>query len=150
MEIRSNSETQVGYIDSNCLDFLEQLCRKNQHRATFFGGQRISQFQAAPLLVHGQADLPDFFAQEIPAYVLACRYCQDINEGIRQVTHYTHEQPRLAVSLMDFPPNQLQENISALHTQTILVNKPTTSLLYAFHEGNDYALLLSQGKLVAF
>jgi len=145
-----DSETQVGYIDSNCLDFLEELHRKNQHRATFFGGQRISQFQAAPLLVHSQADVPDFFAQEIPAYVLACRYCQDLNEGIRQVNHYTHEQPRLAVSLMDFPPNQLQEDISTLHTQTILVNKPTTSLLYAFHEGNDYALLLSQGKLVAF
>jgi acyl-CoA reductase-like NAD-dependent aldehyde dehydrogenase len=145
-----DSETQVGYIDSNCLDFLGDLRKKNQHKATFFGGQRISQFQAAPLLVHSQADLPDFFAQEIPAYVLACRYCQDLNEGIRQINHYTHEQPRLAVSLMDFPLNQLQEDISALCTQTILVNQPTTILLYAFHEGNDYALLLSQGKLVAF
>lgn len=145
-----NSETQVGYIDLNCLDFLEELRRKNQHRATFFGGKRISQFQATPLLVHSQADLPDFFAQEIPAYVLACRYCPDLNEGIRQVNHYTQDQPRLAVSLMDFPPNQLKENISALQTQTILVNKPTSSLLYAFHEGNDYALLLSQGKLVSF
>jgi hypothetical protein len=142
-------QTEIGYIDPTCLDFLEALRQKNRSRATFYGGQRLSPIQAAPLLVHSQFDLPDFFAQEIPAYVLATRDCKDLQDGIKQLNHYATEQPRLAVSLKNIPPNQLGEEILSLHAHTILVDKPTTFLVPAFHEGNDYALLLSSGKLLA-
>jgi acyl-CoA reductase-like NAD-dependent aldehyde dehydrogenase len=142
--------TQVGYIESRCLDYVQELRHKHFSRATFFGGQRHSPTQATPLLVHSQADLPEFFAQEIPAYLLTIRQCTDLSEAIAQINHFTPEQPRLAVSLMHFLPNQLNEAILNLHSHAILIDKPTTSLLPPFHEGNDYALLLSQGRFIAF
>lgn len=143
-------QTQVGYIESHCLDYLEELHHKYSSRATFFGGQRFSPTQAAPLLLHSQADIPEFFAQEIPAYVLSIRHCQELPEAIDQINHFTTEQPRLAVSLMNFPWDQLSEAVLNLHAHTIMVDRPTTSLLPAFHEGNDYTLLLSQGRFIAF
>jgi acyl-CoA reductase-like NAD-dependent aldehyde dehydrogenase len=142
-------KTQVGYIDSQCLDFLEGLRQKNQLRATFWGGQRISPIQASPLLIHSQADLPEFFAQEIPAYVLAVRDCVNLLEAIGQINHFTSDQPRLAVSLINFTQDQLKEAVLDLRAHSILIDKPTTSLFPAFHEGNDYTLLLSQSKLIA-
>lgn len=143
-------QTQVGYVDSSCLDYLEGLRRKNHNQATFNGGKRISPIQAAPLLVQSQVDLPDFFAQEIPAYVLAIRVCQDLPEAIDQINHYTSDHPRLAVSLVNFPQSQLSEAVLSLNTHAILIDKPTTSLLPAFHEGNDYTLLLSQARWIGF
>jgi len=143
-------QTQVGYIESHCLDYLEELHQKHLAHATFFGGQRLSPTQAAPLLIHSQADLPEFFAQEIPAYILASRQCQDLPEAIDQINHFTTEPPRLAVSLMNVPRDQLSEAVLNLHAHAILIDKPTTSLLPAFHEGNDYILLLSQGRFITF
>ena len=143
-------QTQVGYIESPCLDYVEELHHKHLSRATFFGGQRRSPTQAAPLLVHSQVNIPNFFAQEIPAYILSVRECLDIPEAIDQINQFTTEQPRLAVSLMNIPQNQLSDAVLNLHAHTILIDKPTTSLLPAFHEGNDYTLLLSEGRLIAF
>jgi hypothetical protein len=57
--------TQVGYIDSGCLDTLERLRQDNSLRAHFTGGERLSAHQARPLLVASQGECPDFFAQEI-------------------------------------------------------------------------------------
>jgi len=51
---------------------------------------------------------------------------------------------------MNIPRDQLSEAVLNLRAHTILIDRPTTSLLPAFHEGNDYTLLLSQAKLIAF
>jgi acyl-CoA reductase-like NAD-dependent aldehyde dehydrogenase len=145
-----NPHTQVGYIESRCLDYVEELYHKHLSRATFLGGQRLSSIQAAPLLVHSQADLPEFFAQEIPAYLLAIRQCQDLPEAIAQINRFTTERPRLAVSIMNFPQDLLSEAVLNLHAHTILIDRPSSSLLPSFHEGNDYTLLLAQGRFIAF
>lgn len=143
-------ETQVGYIDPVCLDYLAELRQKHTPRAAFLGGKRLSAIQATPLLVHSQAHLPDFFGQEIPAYVLAVRNCPHLEEAIQQVNAYTGTQPRLAVSIQDFQKDQLSESLLGLHAHTILVGQPTSRLLPAFHEGNDYALLLTQPRFIAY
>jgi acyl-CoA reductase-like NAD-dependent aldehyde dehydrogenase len=126
-------QTQVGYIESHCLDYLEELRHKYSSWAIFFGGQRLSPIQATPLLVDSQADLPEFFAQEIPAYILAIRQCQDLPEAIDQINRFTTEQPRLAVSLMNIPRDQLSEAVLNLCITTWSTghHQPVTCLLKA-------------------
>jgi hypothetical protein len=142
--------TQVGYIDPGCLDTLERLRQDNALRAHFTGGERLSAYQARPLLIASQEECPDFFAQEIPAYVLGVRACQDLSEAIAQINQNTGMQPRLAVSLLNFPKGQLSSQVLELRAQAILVDLPTTRLLPAFHEGNDYSLLLTKGRFLSF
>jgi hypothetical protein len=102
------------------------------------------------LLVASQDECPDFFAQEIPAYVLAARACQDFTEAIAQINQNTGGQPRLAVSLLNFPKDQLSSQVLDLCAQAILVDRPTTRLIPAFHEGNDYSLLLTRSRFLNF
>jgi acyl-CoA reductase-like NAD-dependent aldehyde dehydrogenase len=142
--------TQVGYVDARCLDWLAELRKKNSLRATFYGGERLSPQQATPLLVASQEELPDFFAQEIPAYVLAVSEVENLPEAIRRINHYTGDEPRLAVSLFNFPKEALSRAMLDARAHTVLVNTPTSTLLPAFHEGNDYALLLRQARMIGF
>jgi len=141
-------DTQVGYIPSRDLDVMYGLLRLNASRLAAYGGKRISPIQAAPLVVAAQEDLPDFFAREIPTYVLAVRECSSINEAVDQINRYTTSEPRLAVSLLNLPENLRLEAIKDLRAHTILIDLPTTTLMPAFHEGNDYLIQLTQGKLL--
>ena len=143
-------ECQVGYIEPHYLDYLDSMRATSSLQATFYGGDRLSPIQAAPLLVASRAELPDFFAQEIPAYVLAVRPCSDLDESIEQINHYTGDQPRLAVSLLNFQRQNLSEIILSIRAHTLLVGKPTTTLLPAFHEGNDYAQMLTGSMFLQF
>jgi len=142
-------DTQVGYVEPRYLDYLASLREKNSLRGSFYGGERRSKFQAAPLLVASSEELPDFFAQEIPAYVLAIRPCRDLAEAIAQINHYTGAEPRLAVAFLNFPRQQLSREILSARAHALLVNRSTTTLLPTFHEGNDYALQLSQSRFLS-
>jgi Aldehyde dehydrogenase family len=139
-------ECQVGYIEPKYLDYLESLREKTNLWGTLYGGERISPFQAAPMLVASEKEFPDFFAREIPAYVLAARPCKDLDEAIQWINHYTGDEPRLAVSFLNFQRQHLGEKILSTRAHILLVGKPTTTLVPTFHEGNDYALLLSQDR----
>jgi acyl-CoA reductase-like NAD-dependent aldehyde dehydrogenase len=141
-------DTQVGYTDPSCLDYLEDLRQKNRLHSQVYGGERRSPIQADPLLVASQEAVPDFFGQEIPAYVLAVRRCESISAAVDQINAYAGEQPRLAVSFLNCPKDQLAGALFKVRAHTVLVDRPTTTLLPAFHEGNDYALLLAQPRFL--
>jgi acyl-CoA reductase-like NAD-dependent aldehyde dehydrogenase len=144
---------QVGFVDPRCLDLIADLRTKNAFRASFTGGERLSAHQAKPLLVASQEDCPDFFGQEIPAYVLAFRRCADLSEAVETINRNTAGEPRLAVSLLNFPGEgilQVAPEVLSLRAHSILIGKPTSDLLPAFHEGNDYALLLTSPKFISY
>jgi acyl-CoA reductase-like NAD-dependent aldehyde dehydrogenase len=140
-------ETQVGYTNPRYLDSLQALLDANRGRMKVFGGRRLSAFQAEPLLVSASQDIPDFFGQEIPAYVLAVRECRSLEEAIRNLNR-PGATPRLAVSLFNPPLEQIGKTALRLSAHSVLVNQPTSVVLSALHEGNDYALLLSQTRLI--
>jgi acyl-CoA reductase-like NAD-dependent aldehyde dehydrogenase len=141
-------ETQVGFIDPRCLDYLESLVRKNSLDIQAYGGERLSPVQARPLLVSSQSPVPDFFAQEIPAYVLGVRHCAGLGQAVEKLNASSGEIQRLAVSFFNPPMEQLGEALLRVRALEALVDKPTTTLLPALHEGNDYIRMLAQGKLV--
>jgi hypothetical protein len=140
--------TQVGYIEPRVLDNLQERVRSNRLRIATFGGERLSPIQAAPLLVASQADVPDLFGQEIPAYLLGLRQCESLAEAVDRINADTGPQPRLAVSFFNAPEDELPGALLAVRAHAVLVNQPTSTLLPAFHEGNDYLRLLTQEKLV--
>jgi acyl-CoA reductase-like NAD-dependent aldehyde dehydrogenase len=141
-------DTQVGFIDSRNLDYLSQLVKRNSLHMQMFGGERRSTFQANPLLITSQEDLPDFLGQEIPAYVLTTRNCQTVDEAIIHLNMHLDGHPRLGVSLLRLPEEQLKSTIVQIDAHIVLINKPTSLLLPAFHEGNDYVQLLTTGKMI--
>jgi hypothetical protein len=140
-------ETQVGYIQPRHLDRLEALVQANQGRAAFYGGQRLSRIQAEPLLVDSKTDLPDFFGQEIPAYVLAAGECRDLEQAAGWLNRHQYP-PRLAVTLLNSPERVRSKALQDLCCHAILVDKPTSTLAPALHEGNDYGLTFTQGRLL--
>jgi hypothetical protein len=141
-------KTQVGYIDPINLDALQRLAHANRLRLQIFGGERLSQIQARPMLVASQEEVPDFFAQEIPAYVLALQTCPDVEAAVERINSYTPDQPRLAVSLHNLPPDSISWAASRLRAHAVLVDQPTTRMLPVFHEGNDYALSLLVARML--
>lgn len=140
-------ETQVGYIDPRNLDNLAHLLKKNALRLQAFGGERLSTYQARPLLVYSQEDLPDFLGQEIPAYLLTVRTCHSIEEAVNQLNKHV-DKPRLGVSFFNLSDDQLRLAIPNISAHITLIDKPTSILVPAFHEGNDYGLLLTGGKII--
>lgn len=142
-------QTQIGYVNPRNLDYLQATLQRNRLRLQSFGGERLSPIQARPLLVASQEELPDFLADEIPAYVLAVQSCSDSRQAIERINHYTTREPRLAVSVYRLPEPERIVAMQELHAHTVLVNLPTNRVMPAFHEGNDYALSLSTGKLIA-
>jgi acyl-CoA reductase-like NAD-dependent aldehyde dehydrogenase len=141
-------QTQIGYVHPRNLDYLQAALERNRLRLQAFGGERLSAFQARPLLVASQEEVPDFFADEIPAYVLAVRSCSQARQAVEMVNHYTTREPRLAVSLYRFPEAERLMAVQELRTHTVLFDLPTSQVVPVFHEGNDYALRLSAEKLI--
>jgi acyl-CoA reductase-like NAD-dependent aldehyde dehydrogenase len=142
--------TQIGYIESKTLDALNTLVKKNQLSITAYGGERISPCQARPLLIASQQDVPDFFGQEIPAYVLAIRSCSSLQEAVAQLNHYSPTGRRLAVAFKNLGADVLESAILAIRAHAVMVDQPTTRVIPIFHEGNDYAQVLGQSKLVIY
>jgi len=141
-------KTQVGYIDPKSLDTLQRLAHVNRLRLQVFGGERLSQIQARPMLVASQEEVPDFFSQEIPAYVLATQTCPSVEAAVERINSYTPDQPRLAVSLYNLPSQTIPWAASRLHAHAVLVDQPTTRMLPVFHEGNDYAASLLVARML--
>jgi acyl-CoA reductase-like NAD-dependent aldehyde dehydrogenase len=141
-------DTQVGYIDSRNLDYLSVLVKTNSLRMSTFGGERLSKYQANPLLITSQEDLPDFLGQEIPAYVITARPCQTVDEAVDQLNKHLAGNPRLGVSLLRLAEDQLDSILAQINARVVLINKPTSILLPTFHEGNDYSLMLTTGKMI--
>ena len=135
-------KTEIGYIDPKNLDALQRLAHANRLRLQVFGGERLSDIQARPMLVASREDVPDFFAQEIPAYVLAVHDCPSVESAVERINQYTPDHPRLAVSLHKLPPQTIPWASSQLNAHAVLVDQPTTRMLPVFHEGNDYAARL--------
>lgn len=143
-----DSETQVGYVYPATLDYLETVVRNNRLRAQFYGGKRLSAIQTAPLLVSAQEDMPDFFADEIPAYVLAVRNCANVQEAVRNINSATRKEPRLAVSCLGLPDAWLPAVFSEVRAHAILINQPTSRVIPSLHEGNDYPQRLLTGRMI--
>jgi acyl-CoA reductase-like NAD-dependent aldehyde dehydrogenase len=141
--------TQVGYIAPRTLDSLEAMTTANACLISTVGGRRISAQQAEPLLVCAENEAPQFFAQEIPAYVLAARSCEDTDEAIEVINNSTST-PRLAVTLLNAPSSQKLPVLLKLNTHAVLVNQPTSQFTPLLHEGNDYLLELSKARLLMF
>jgi acyl-CoA reductase-like NAD-dependent aldehyde dehydrogenase len=139
--------TQVGYIDPKNLETLHRLAHANRLRVQVFGGERLSEIQARPMLVTSQEDVPDFFAQEIPAYVLALQTCPSVEAAVERINGYTPDQPRLAVSLHNLPLESIPWVVSHLRAHAVLLDQPTTRMLPVFHEGNDYAARLLVARI---
>jgi acyl-CoA reductase-like NAD-dependent aldehyde dehydrogenase len=141
-------QTQVGYIDAATLDHLERLVRENRLRAGFIGGERLSPFQARPLLVAGQEPAQVFFTDEIPTYILAVQTCPDTSHAVDAINRYTRREPRLAVSLHHLTPAEQIEACTRIRAHTILVGRPTSDIVPIFHEGNDYTNQFQPGRIV--
>ena len=143
-----DERTQVGYIHPRNLDYVAELVEKNRLRARFYGGERLSTFQARPLLVTSQEDLPDFFQQDLPAYVLALRTCASLEGAATLANRGAETLPRLAVSLLGFPRPAWAPLAGRLRARAVLIDRPTSQVVPSFHEGNDYASRLAQGRLL--
>lgn len=141
-------ETQVGYISPNDLDRLQNLIKKNILYIECFGGKRLSEHQSTPLLIAARETVPDFCANNIPAYVLAIRNCNNFESAVQEMNSCSSDQPRLAVSLLHGPKESIEQSIHKVRAHTILFNQPTTRLIPYYHEGNDYKLLLTKGRLL--
>jgi acyl-CoA reductase-like NAD-dependent aldehyde dehydrogenase len=140
-------ETQVGYLQPRHLDRLEALVQANRRKAIFYGGKRLSPIQAEPLLVAARTDLPDFFGQEIPAYILAVGECQDFEQATAWLNRH-QDPPRLVVTLLNSPKEVRLKALKTLRCHALLLDTPTSILVPALHEGNDYGLTLTQGRLL--
>lgn len=141
-------ETQIGYIEPAILDYLDGLVRKNRMRYRFWGGERISEIQARPLLAASQTSASDFFGNNVPAYVLALSQCASIEEAVAQINLGTHEAPRLAVSCHQLEPREVEYAAEKTRAHLVLADLPTTTMIPGFHEGNDYFRLLHRSKIV--
>jgi acyl-CoA reductase-like NAD-dependent aldehyde dehydrogenase len=139
--------TQVGYIQSRHLDRLEALVNTNRGRARFYGGKRLSPVQSEPLLAVSEGDIPAFFGQEIQAYVLAAANCRSLKEAATWLNRHQNP-PRLAVTLLNSPQESRLDALHMLKCHTLLIDKPTSIISAVLHEGNDYGLVLSNGRLL--
>jgi acyl-CoA reductase-like NAD-dependent aldehyde dehydrogenase len=140
-------DTQVGYIQPRHLDRLQKLADTNQGKARFYGGRRLSQIQAEPLVVVCDDDLPDFFGQEIQAYVLAVGNCKTIIEASAWLNRHQNP-PRLAVILLDPPEKERLKALQLLECRSLLIDKASSTLSGVLHEGNDYGFILNEGRLL--
>lgn len=141
-------ETQVGYIDPRYLDYLGDLLRKYRLDLEAYGGERLSPIQARPVLVASQDGAGEFFSQEIPAYTLAVRRCPDLITAVDAINGFTGDIPRLAVSFHRVGKAHLAEAVARVRAHTVLIDRPTSTLIPFLHEGNDYLLRLTRGKLL--
>lgn len=142
-------ETQVGFSDPRYLDYLSDLLRKYRLDLVAYGGERLSSVQARPLLIASQHGAGEFFNQEIPAYTLAVRRCPDLITAVEAINGFTGETPRMAVSFHQVDKAQLADAIARVRAHTVLIDRPTSTLIPFLHEGNDYLLCLTRGKLLA-
>lgn len=141
-------ETQVGYILPGNLDYLADLLQKHALSIEIHGGQRLSAHQMSPVLVTGENDLPELFGAEIPAYYLAVRQCDTLEQAVRRINASNPGAPRLAVSLYHQPAAQAAALAAGLRAKTVLLNQPTTRVAPFMHEGNDYREWLCESKLI--
>jgi hypothetical protein len=141
--------TQVGYVSPSNLDQLEKLTAANDCFISKVGGRRISEQQAEPLLIFAESEVPAFFGQEIPAYLLAARTCTGLDEAVDGLNQSV-QQPRLAVTLFNPPASQRLPALLGLNTHAVMINQPTSQFTPLLHEGNDYLLTLSKGRLLMF
>lgn|GEM_PF-2094814 len=112
------------------------------------GGTRLSAHQARPCLIDSREYIPEFFGQEISAYVLATTACGMLDEGIAWVNRGVGTYPRLAVSLVNIDGEQIEAVVEKVRSHAVFVNAPTTAMLPFYHEGNDYMLRLASEKLL--
>jgi acyl-CoA reductase-like NAD-dependent aldehyde dehydrogenase len=143
-----DSQTEVGYISSATLDFLSATLVRCRPRLQLWGGERLSAFQSKPVLIASQEDLPEIFAHEIPAHLLAVRSCRDVKDAADQINHYTVQEPRLAVSLHNLGQGEIAAAAGSIRTHSLLINQPTSRVTPYLHEGNDYASLLLSGRWI--
>lgn len=141
-------ETDVGYIYPTNLDYVEYLLQKYRHAIHTYGGQRISLFQATPVLIESSAAFPELFGQEIPTYFLATTHVRDLNDAVQQLNAAVGEQARMAVAMHGFEENSARAMLPEISAQIILIDQPTTRVLPDCHEGNDYAHLLTPAKRI--
>lgn len=140
--------TQVGFVEPVVLDHLAHLLERLRLRLRAYGGERLSPYQARPLLVSSQEDLPDFFSYETPAPVLAARHCASVEEAITFLNAHTPREPRIAVSLSSLTRHEIKQAVSTLKAHLVREGVPTSRVVPSFHEGKDYALRLLQPHLV--
>ena len=141
-------ETQVGYILPGNLDYLARLLRKHALSIKVSGGQRLSPMQMSPVLVTAAHDLPDLFGAEIPAYFLAVRGCDSLEQAVERINANTQALPRLAVSFYNQPADQAAAFAGQIRAKTVLLDQPTTRVAPFLHEGNDYREWLCESKLL--
>jgi acyl-CoA reductase-like NAD-dependent aldehyde dehydrogenase len=138
--------TDVGFINPATLDYLYDTLVRSRAKLQRWGGERVSPFQSEPVLLASQEVLPEIFAHEIPAHLLAVRGCQDMEDAAAQINHYTVREPRLAVSLHNLEPEEIAFAAGSIRTHSLLINQPTSLVTPYLHEGNDYASLLLTAK----
>ena len=139
--------TEVGYIHPKNLDYLEKLLHKHALRLASYGGERLSPQQARPVLIVPNQEIPEIFAQEIPAYLLSAYIASSIEDAVNILNRHTPKEPRLSVALWNFPEKHRVEALRGLKAHTVLGDKPTSYVLPYFHEGNDYLHILAQDRL---
>jgi acyl-CoA reductase-like NAD-dependent aldehyde dehydrogenase len=140
--------TQVGYVNPATLDYVAKQVRIHVSQLKALGGERLSAHQAKPLLIHANDYIPEFFGQEIPAYILAVKSCQTIDNAIEEINAGAGKNQRLAVSFVNIGKPDVYSVLPKVKAHSIFINAPTTTVFPYFHEGNDYALRLSKKKLV--
>ena len=145
-----DERTQVGYVNPQNLDYLDNLLNREKAKVNVYGGKRLSPYQATPMLIHTQARIDGLFGQEIPAYVLSVRHCEAMDEAVQQINSYTGKNLRLVVSFINVAHSDVIKEFGKVKAHAIFVNQPTATVVPYFHEGNDYALKLSQERLLIY
>jgi acyl-CoA reductase-like NAD-dependent aldehyde dehydrogenase len=141
-------ETDVGYIHPSNLDYVEYLIQKYRHAIHTYGGQRISPFQATPVLIESSSAFPELFGQEIPSCFLASIHARDLLDAVKQLNAAIGDDTRMAVAIHGVEENSARKLLPEISAQIILIDQPTTRVIPYCHEGNDYAHLLTTVKRI--
>ncbi|TAN42896.1 MAG: hypothetical protein EPN22_11205 [Nitrospirae bacterium] len=141
-------QTQVGYVNPLNLDYIEKQLQIYGSRIKALGRERLSKHQSKPLLIYANDYIPEFFGQEIPAYILAVRSCESIGKAVEEINSGAGRNPRLAVSFVNIDRPNVYSVLPTIKAHSVFINAPTTTVFPYYHEGNDYALKLSKKKLL--
>jgi hypothetical protein len=128
--------TSMRNISTTCMPYV-----KNSLNGTFFGGEK--DFPQSRLnLCWSTRETCQISSPRRSPHMSQHPALPDLQEAISLINHYTGEEPRLAVSFLNYPRQSLSEKIFSIRAHALLIDKPTTTLLPA-HSGKRLRWLLT-------
>ena len=140
-------KTQVGFVDS---DLLEQTLKKVEELRSLgqlevvYGGEKISENQATPLIVTTDDHQSPFLTRETSIYMIALRRVDSLEQAVKECNLPGYKQ-RLAVSVIsDKSEIESVNTLLDLNCDQFHVNQITRSLHPPLHQGINYLERMSR------